>query len=108
MILQHINLFTFLIIGHRCILRACTIEDECLVGMGSILEEGSYMEKQSMLAGGSVLTKGTRVPSGEVCKFTFIFSPFFVFFFFCSYINKIFKVFKFSCGWVILPNFIEN
>ena len=52
--------------GHKCVLRGCTVEDECIVGMGSVLEEGSYMEAQSMLGGGSVLTKGTRVPSGEV------------------------------------------
>lgn len=54
-------------IGHRCLLRACTIEDGCLVGMGSILQEGSYMEEGSVLGAGSVLTAGTRVPRGEVC-----------------------------------------
>ncbi len=34
--------------------------------MGSVLEEGSYMEHNSMLAGNSLLTKGTRIPTGEV------------------------------------------
>lgn len=29
--------------GHRCVLKACTIEDNCLVGMGSVLSAGSYM-----------------------------------------------------------------
>jgi len=52
-------------IGQRSILRACTLEDECVVGMGCILEEGSYMETQSYLGAGSVLKKGERVPSGE-------------------------------------------
>eukprot|EP01112_Ceratiomyxa_fruticulosa_P003180 TRINITY_DN1354_c1_g1_i1.p1 TRINITY_DN1354_c1_g1~~TRINITY_DN1354_c1_g1_i1.p1 ORF type:complete len:273 (-),score=49.10 TRINITY_DN1354_c1_g1_i1:83-901(-) len=56
----------YVTVGHGCILRACTIEDECLVGMGSILEEGSYMEKQSILGAGSVLRAGQRVPHGEV------------------------------------------
>lgn len=53
-------------IGHNCLLKACTVEDNCLIGMGSILEEGSYMEKNSMLGAFSVLTAGTRVPSGQV------------------------------------------
>jgi carbonic anhydrase/acetyltransferase-like protein (isoleucine patch superfamily) len=56
------------LIGHRCILKGCTVEDECLVGMGSVLEEGSYMETRSMLAAGSVLTKGSRIPSGELWR----------------------------------------
>jgi len=53
-------------VGHSCHLSACTIEDECLVGMGSILQEGSYMETQSMLGAGSVLARGARVPTGEL------------------------------------------
>lgn len=53
-------------VGHSCHLTACTVEDECLVGMGSILQEGSYMETHSMLGAGSVLERGARVPSGEL------------------------------------------
>jgi NDP-sugar pyrophosphorylase family protein len=34
-------------IGHKCILRACTIENQVLIGMGSILEEGSYVVRFS-------------------------------------------------------------
>ena len=56
----------YVTIGHRCVLRACTIEDECLVGMASVLEEGSYMERHSMLGAHSVLAAGARVPSGEL------------------------------------------
>lgn len=53
-------------VGHGCQLRACTIEDECMVGMNSILCEGSYMEKNSILGASSVLAPGVRVPSGEL------------------------------------------
>jgi len=56
----------YVTVGHGCHLTACTIEDECMVGMGSILKEGSYMEKMSMLAAGSVLEAGARVPTGEL------------------------------------------
>jgi len=53
-------------IGHSCKLTACTIENYCVVGMGSILKQNSYMEQNSMLAAGSVLESGARVPSGEL------------------------------------------
>jgi carbonic anhydrase/acetyltransferase-like protein (isoleucine patch superfamily) len=56
----------YVTVGHGCSLTACTIEDECLVGMGSVLQEGSYMEKHSMLGSKSVLPKGARIPSGQV------------------------------------------
>eukprot|EP01118_Nematostelium_gracile_P007161 TRINITY_DN2317_c0_g1_i1.p1 TRINITY_DN2317_c0_g1~~TRINITY_DN2317_c0_g1_i1.p1 ORF type:complete len:205 (-),score=45.60 TRINITY_DN2317_c0_g1_i1:24-638(-) len=56
----------FVTVGHDCHLRACTIEDYCQVGMGSVLEEDSYMESKSILGANSVLTSGSRVPTGQV------------------------------------------
>lgn len=57
---------SFVTIGHSCLLRGCTIENECLVGMHSTLEEGSYMEEQSILGANSVLTKNSRIHHGEL------------------------------------------
>jgi len=51
-------------IGHGCYLSGCTIEDQCLVGSRSVLTEGAYMEFQSQLGAGSVLSG--RVPSGQL------------------------------------------
>jgi carbonic anhydrase/acetyltransferase-like protein (isoleucine patch superfamily) len=56
----------YVTVGHNCVLRATTIEPECLVGMGSTLDEGSYMEKQSILGAGSYLGPGQKVLSGEL------------------------------------------
>lgn len=53
-------------VGHSCHLSACTIEDNCYVGMQSVLAPDSYMEEGSMLAAKSVLATGSRVPSGEL------------------------------------------
>jgi carbonic anhydrase/acetyltransferase-like protein (isoleucine patch superfamily) len=52
--------------GHGCQLRACTIEDNCLIGMNSIIPEGAYIEKNAMLGAGTVLSPGQRIPSGEL------------------------------------------
>ena len=53
-------------IGHSAIIHACTIKDQCLVGMGAIVLDGAVMEPQSMLAAGAMLTPGKTIPSGEL------------------------------------------
>jgi len=53
-------------VGHSCLLRGTTVEDGCVVGMGSKLLEGSYMEKESQLGANSTLERGQRVPAGEL------------------------------------------
>jgi len=53
-------------VGHNCVLRGCTIEDACLIGMNSILPEGSYVERFSQLAAGTVLQPNQRIPSGQL------------------------------------------
>jgi len=56
----------YVTVGHSCHLRACTIENCCLVGMGSILSDGSYMEEGSILGANSVLLPHDRIPSGQL------------------------------------------
>ena len=51
-------------IGHNVTLHACRVKSRVLVGMGSILLDGVVVESDSMIAAGSLLTPGTRVPSG--------------------------------------------
>ena len=53
-------------IGHGDIVHACTIEDECLIGMGAIILDGAVVEKGSLVAAGSVVRPGFRVPSGQL------------------------------------------
>ena len=56
----------YVTIGQGCILRACTVEDNSVVGDGCILQEGSLVDRDAMLEPGSLLPSGARVPSGEV------------------------------------------
>lgn len=49
-------------IGHRAIVHGCTIEDECLIGMGAILLSGAVIGRGSLVAAGAVVTEGTEVP----------------------------------------------
>jgi len=53
-------------VGHRVILHGCTVEDECLVGMGSILLNGVVVGRGSLIAAGALLTEGMKVPPGSL------------------------------------------
>jgi carbonic anhydrase/acetyltransferase-like protein (isoleucine patch superfamily) len=53
-------------IGHNSIIHGCTVEDNVLIGMGSIVMDDCIIEKNSIVAAGCVLTKGTVVNSGSV------------------------------------------
>ena len=53
-------------VGHRVILHGCTVEDECLIGMGAILLNGCRVGKGSVVAAGAVLREGMEVPPGSV------------------------------------------
>lgn len=51
-------------IGHSVILHGCTVGDECLIGMGSIVMDDAVIEKQVMLGAGSLVSPGKTLESG--------------------------------------------
>lgn len=53
-------------IGHGCTIHACTIEDRVLVGMGSIIMDGTTVGSDCLVAAGSLLPKGKTFPSGSL------------------------------------------
>lgn len=53
-------------IGHNAIVHGCTIHDNVLIGMGSIVMDGCVVESNSIIAAGAVVLEGTRVESGSV------------------------------------------
>jgi carbonic anhydrase/acetyltransferase-like protein (isoleucine patch superfamily) len=53
-------------VGHRVVLHGCTVEDDCLIGMGSVLLNGVVVGRGSLIAAGSLLTEGVRVPPGSL------------------------------------------
>ena len=53
-------------IAHNAIVHGCTIHDNVLVGMGSIIMDDCVIESNSIIAAGAIITKGTRVESGSV------------------------------------------
>ncbi|MFW5431857.1 MAG: gamma carbonic anhydrase family protein [Methylophilaceae bacterium] len=51
-------------IGHMVILHGCTIEDECLIGMGSLVMDKVIVQKHVLLAAGSLVPEGKVLESG--------------------------------------------
>jgi carbonic anhydrase/acetyltransferase-like protein (isoleucine patch superfamily) len=49
-------------VGHQVILHGCTIEDEVLIGMGSILMNGAKIGRCSVVGAGSVITESKQFP----------------------------------------------
>jgi carbonic anhydrase/acetyltransferase-like protein (isoleucine patch superfamily) len=53
-------------VGHTVILHACTIEDECLIGMGSIILDRAVIQKHVLLGAGSLVPEGKVLESGHL------------------------------------------
>jgi carbonic anhydrase/acetyltransferase-like protein (isoleucine patch superfamily) len=49
-------------VGHNVILHGCTIEDDALVGMGSIVMNGARIGRGSIVGAGAVITEGKEFP----------------------------------------------
>ena len=53
-------------IGHNAIVHGCTIHDNVLIGMGSIVMDNCVVHSNSIIAAGAVVTQNTIVESGSV------------------------------------------
>ena len=53
-------------IGHNAIVHGCTIKDNVLIGMGSIVMDNCVVESNSIIAAGAVVTQNTIVESGSI------------------------------------------
>lgn len=50
-------------VGHSAVVHGTTIEDRVLIGMGAILLNGVHIEHDCIIAAGTLLTEGTRIPA---------------------------------------------
>jgi carbonic anhydrase/acetyltransferase-like protein (isoleucine patch superfamily) len=54
------------VIGHRVHLEGCTIDDDSLVGSGSVVLHRAVVRSGGFVAAGAVVSPGTEVPSGAM------------------------------------------
>lgn len=63
---NHCRIGNGVTVGHLAQIHSATVEDYCLIGMGSIIQEGARIETEAFVAAGAVIGKGQVVKSGEL------------------------------------------
>lgn len=56
----------YVTVGHAAVIHACTIGNECLIGMGAIILDGAKIGDRCLIAAGSVVTPHTVIPAGSM------------------------------------------
>jgi carbonic anhydrase/acetyltransferase-like protein (isoleucine patch superfamily) len=50
------------VVGHSVTLHGCVIEDECLIGIGSMILNGARVGTGSIIAAGALVAEGMQIP----------------------------------------------
>ena len=53
-------------VGHSVTLHGCTIEDRCLIGMGSIILNGAQIGSDCIIAAGTLIPEKTVIEAGSL------------------------------------------
>jgi carbonic anhydrase/acetyltransferase-like protein (isoleucine patch superfamily) len=56
----------YVTVGHSAILHACTVGDECLIGMGATVLDGSVIGNQCIIGANALVTQNMEVPDGSM------------------------------------------
>lgn len=51
-------------VGHSVVLHACTLNDCCLIGIGSVILDNAVIHKHAMVGAGSLVTNGKELEGG--------------------------------------------
>jgi carbonic anhydrase/acetyltransferase-like protein (isoleucine patch superfamily) len=49
-------------VGHNCVVHACTLEDDVLIGMGAVVLTGAVIGRGAIVGAGAVVLSGARIP----------------------------------------------
>ncbi len=53
-------------VGHEAILHGCTVGDDCLIGMGSVVLDNAVVEDWAFVAAAALVAPNKRVPTGQM------------------------------------------
>lgn len=53
-------------VGHRALIHACEIGDDCLIGMGAIILSGAVIGEGSIIAAGALVRENQQIPAGSL------------------------------------------
>jgi gamma-carbonic anhydrase len=57
---------SYVTVGHMAMLHACTIADECLIGMGAVVLDGAEIGERCIIGAGALVTQGKIIPPGSM------------------------------------------
>jgi carbonic anhydrase/acetyltransferase-like protein (isoleucine patch superfamily) len=53
-------------VGHAAVIHGCILEDDCLIGIGSIVLTGARVGRGAVVAAGTLVPEGMQVPADTV------------------------------------------
>jgi carbonic anhydrase/acetyltransferase-like protein (isoleucine patch superfamily) len=56
----------YVTVGHSAIVHACTIGDECLIGMGAVILDGAELGEQCLVGARALITQHCQIPAGSL------------------------------------------
>jgi carbonic anhydrase/acetyltransferase-like protein (isoleucine patch superfamily) len=56
----------YVTVGHNAVVHACTVQDEVLVGMGSVILDGAIVGEQSIIGARALVPQGAQIPPGSM------------------------------------------
>ncbi len=61
-----VRIGSYVTIAHGAVVHGCTLRDNVMIGINAVVLDDSIVESNTILAAGSVVTKGTTLESGAV------------------------------------------
>ena len=56
----------YVTVGHSAIVHACTVGDECLIGMGAVILDGAVIGEQCLIGARALMTQRMQIPAGSL------------------------------------------
>jgi gamma-carbonic anhydrase len=56
----------YVTVGHSSVVHACTVGDECLIGMGAVILDGAEIGEQCIIGAKALVTQGMKIPPGSM------------------------------------------
>ncbi len=60
------NVGNYVIVGHSAVIHGCTIGNNCLIGIGSIILDGAKIGNNCLIGAGAVVTENKVIPEGSL------------------------------------------
>jgi len=56
----------YVTVGHSAVVHACTVGDECLIGMGAVILDGAELGEQCLVGAKALVTQHCKIPPGSL------------------------------------------